>query len=63
VQNLLPCVVDALTPDTHPSQMLVRLVCQGTPVLARVTARAVHDLALQPGLPVWAQVKAVALLG
>ena len=32
-------------------------------ILARITARAVDALQLQPGMPVWAQVKAVALVG
>jgi len=32
-----------------------------TPLLARVTARAVADLNLKPGDAVWVQVKSVAL--
>jgi ABC-type molybdate transport system ATPase subunit len=31
-------------------------------LLARITARAVHDLQLAPGTAVWAQVKSVALV-
>jgi ABC-type molybdate transport system ATPase subunit len=31
-------------------------------VVARLTRRSAHALALQPGMPVWAQVKTVALL-
>jgi molybdate transport system ATP-binding protein len=31
-------------------------------VVARLTRRSAHALELQPGLPVWAQVKTVALL-
>ena len=30
-------------------------------VLARITKRAVEELGLQVGMPVWAQVKSVAL--
>jgi len=30
--------------------------------LARITARAASELALQPGVPLWAQVKSVAVL-
>jgi molybdate transport system ATP-binding protein len=63
IQNVLRCVVDAVAADAHPSQVLVRLTCGNTFLLARVTARAVDDLALAPGLPVWAQVKSVALVG
>ncbi|MBI2771598.1 MAG: molybdenum ABC transporter ATP-binding protein [Burkholderiales bacterium] len=62
IQNLLPCVVQSVAPDSHPSQVLVRLACGGSVLLARVTARAADALALGPGLSVWAQVKSVALV-
>ena len=63
IQNLLPCVIEAMQPDAHPSQLLLRLLCGTTILLARITARAAHTLGLQKGMPVWAQVKAVALVG
>ena len=60
IQNHLPCVVAQIAaPVSH--QVLVRLDAHGTPVLARLTARAVNQLQLRPGLPVWAQIKAVSL--
>lgn len=62
IQNHVPCVVDAITPDAHPSQALLRLRCGDTVLLARVTARGVHELGLQVGMPAWAQVKSVALV-
>jgi len=62
IQNLLPGVVESLAADAHPSQALVRVACGPTLLLARVTQRAVFELQLRPGLPVWAQVKAVALI-
>ena len=62
IQNVLACRVDAIAADAHPSQALVRLDCGGSFVLARVTQRAVHELALVPGLAVWAQVKSVAIV-
>ena len=62
IQNLLPCVVQSIVADAHPSQALVRLVCGGSILLARVTARAVDALQLAPGMRVWAQIKAVALV-
>ncbi|MBL0423392.1 molybdenum ABC transporter ATP-binding protein [Ramlibacter sp. AW1] len=65
VQNLLPCEVVELRPDSK-AQVLVRLACAdatgGSGLLARITARAAHGLALQPGQQVWAQVKAAALV-
>jgi molybdate transport system ATP-binding protein len=51
-----------MTPDKHPSQVMVVLKCGAEEVLARVTKRAVNELALQLGMPVWAQVKSVALV-
>ena len=62
IQNLLPCTVDAIEPDLHPSQALVRLSLGSAAILARLTQRAVHELALAPGRPVWAQVKSVAIV-
>jgi molybdate transport system ATP-binding protein len=66
VQNLLPCTVAAITPDARqPGQVLVRLDCGraagGSSLLARITGRAAHGLALHPGQSAWAQVKAAAL--
>ena len=62
IQNLLPGVVRAVAADTHPSQALVQLACGESILLSRITARAVAALGLQPGTPVWAQVKSVALV-
>jgi molybdate transport system ATP-binding protein len=77
VQNLLPCTVMQVTPDAvQAGQVIVTLVCDaqagaaqtgessaGEVLLARITARAAHALALVPGLRVWAQLKAAALVG
>ncbi|QBK06634.1 molybdenum ABC transporter ATP-binding protein [Hylemonella gracilis] len=62
IQNLLPAVVDAIAPDAHASQVLVRLRCGESLLLARITRRACEALGLCPGLPVWAQVKSAALV-
>ena len=62
IQNLLPCAVQSITADTHPSQALVRMACGDSVLLARITARAVDALKLVPGMAVWAQVKAAALV-
>lgn len=62
IQNLLPAVVDAIAPDAHPSQVLVRLRCGESLLLARITRRACESLGLRAGLPVWAQVKSAALV-
>jgi molybdate transport system ATP-binding protein len=62
IQNCLPCRVDSLVADTHPSQALVRVTCGESLLLARITQRAVAELGLQSGSQVWAQVKSVALI-
>jgi molybdate transport system ATP-binding protein len=62
IQNLLPCVVQAIGPDTHASQSLIQLLCGQSVLMARVTSRAVNELQLAPGMQVWAQVKSVALV-
>ena len=62
IQNLLPCRIEAVVPDAHPSQVLVRLACEESVLLARITARAADALGLVAGQPVWAQVKSVALV-
>ena len=62
IQNQLQGSIQSITPDAHPSQVMVVLKCGAEEVLVRVTKRAVHELALQVGMPVWAQVKAVALV-
>ncbi len=62
IQNQLRGSIQSITPDAHPSQVLVVLKCGAEEVMARVTKRAVDELGLQAGQPVWAQVKSVALV-
>ncbi|MBI5279494.1 MAG: molybdenum ABC transporter ATP-binding protein [Burkholderiales bacterium] len=63
VQNHLPAEIDSIGDAHHPSQALVRMRCGDEQLLARVTRRSVQALGLQPGLRVWAMVKAVAVIG
>ncbi len=62
IQNLLPCVIEAIAADAHPAHALLKLRCGNAWLLARVTRRAVHTLPLAAGQTVWAQVKSVALV-
>lgn len=62
IQNLLSCVIEGFAPDTHPSQVMVRLRCNHVVLLARITRRAQHELALHEGTRVWALVKSAALV-
>ncbi len=61
IQNVLRGVVDGIEPDEHPGLALVRVRVGASPIVARLTRRAVADLSLEPGVAVWAQVKTVAL--
>lgn len=55
--------VTAVAPTDTPGHVLVQLNIGTTPLLARITERSRKILSLQVDQNVWAQVKAVALLG
>ena len=61
IQNVLQGQIDAMRDDEHPGLVLVRVKVGETALLARMTKRAVSELALKPGDTVWTQVKSVAL--
>jgi molybdate transport system ATP-binding protein len=61
IQNVLQGQIDAMRDDEHPGLVLVRVKVGEAALLARVTKRAVSELALKPGDTVWTQVKSVAL--
>jgi len=62
VLNQLQATVAALWPAHTPAHVIVKLDAGGTAMLARITRRSCDALALEQGKPVWAQVKAAALL-
>lgn len=62
IQNLLPATVDEIVSDVSPGTSMVRLLAGHTPFLSRLTSRAVHTLAIEPGQQVWMQVKSVAIV-
>lgn len=62
IQNHLPCVIDSLAPDTHPSQVMVRACAGPSVLLARITGKSADALDLRAGKRVWIQVKSVALV-
>ena len=61
ILNIFAATVDDLA-ETGPAQVLVRLDIGGIPLLARITRKSAGALEIAPGKPVYAQVKAVALL-
>ncbi|BAL26755.1 molybdenum ABC transporter ATP-binding protein [Azoarcus sp. KH32C] len=61
ILNVLPARVVTLDDDA-PGRVLVRLDVRGAPLLARITKRSAVELAIAPGMELFAQVKGVALL-
>lgn len=67
IVNRLPCTVTEIIEEADEAMALVGLKLGGlkpgaSKVIARVTRRSLHDLNLCPGMPVWAQIKSVAIL-
>ena len=63
IQNILPARITAIGNDTHPALALVRMNVGAAPLIARLTKRSAAQLDLREGMAVWAQIKAVALIG
>lgn len=63
ILNTLPAVVVDSVDDAHPALTLVKLQVGDSPLLARLTRRSAHALELAPGQVLYAQIKAVALIG
>ena len=63
IMNMLPATVAAQAGEDHPALVMVQLRVGGTALLARLTRRSAQRLDLAPGRRVWAQIKAVALIG
>lgn len=63
IMNLLPATIITHAAEDHPALALLQLQVGGTRLLARLTRHSANRLELAPGQQVWAQIKAVALLG
>ena len=61
ILNVLPATVQGLSED-GPAQVLVALDLNGVPLLARITRKSAHALAITAGQRVFAQIKGVAVL-
>jgi molybdate transport system ATP-binding protein len=62
ILNVLPARVVTLVDADDPAQTVVQLEAGGEPLLARITRRSAADLQLSAGMPLYAQVKAVAVM-
>jgi molybdate transport system ATP-binding protein len=63
ILNCLPAEVAGIADDAHPALALVKLKLGKSAVVARLTHRSACGLDLKPGMPVYVQIKAVALIG
>ena len=61
VRNCLPAVIDDLVEESG-AYMLVRLKEGENALLSRILRRSAAELNLKPGMRVWAQVKAAAVV-
>ena len=61
--NRMPAIVHQIARSDHPSTVIVHLEIGSQLVMARITARSAHLLDLKPGMPVFAQIKSVAIIG
>lgn len=61
ILNIFPATVEQISHEGE-SQVTIRLIVGDVPLLARVTRKSAAHLGLKPGLPVYAQIKSVALL-
>jgi len=62
ILNVLPARVAEMSDEADPAEVLVRLEAGAEPLLARITRRSAAELALTPGMRLYAQVKGVALM-
>lgn len=63
IANLLPATVTEVADADTPAHVLVQMDAGGTPLIARITRYSLDHLGVTPGRVLWAQIKAVALLG
>jgi len=62
IVNTLRGEVRALVPDSHPAAALALVQVGSVSLIARLTHQSADRLRLAPGMPVWVQIKSVALL-
>jgi molybdate transport system ATP-binding protein len=61
IQNVIQGVVESMHDDAHPASCLINIRHHDQIVLARITHKARVSLGLASGIPVWMQIKSVAL--
>ncbi len=61
IQNVFACRITAIQDGADVSRKVVEVESQGAVIMAELTGRAAHELQLEPGMEVWAQVKTIAV--
>lgn len=61
IQNVFSCRITSISDGADASRKVAEVRAGGTVILSELTARAVHELNLQPGMDIWAQVKTIAV--
>ncbi len=60
--NRLRVKIDKIQKGSDASMLLVSLIAGGNKIIARLSRRSAHQLGIEPGNEVWAQIKGVAIL-
>lgn len=61
IQNVLEARIIDIREDTHASQQVIEVSCNGCILIVKITRRACHELALKQHQEVWLQLKSAAL--
>jgi len=61
ILNIFPAIVDGIARSSD-AQVMVRLMAANVPLLASITRKSADELQLEPGKPVFVQIKSIALL-
>ncbi len=62
ILNTLPCTITDIRQDANPAMCIVYLRCGKHTLLTRITRASGNHLQLRPGLSLYAQIKAAALI-
>ena len=62
ILNRLPVTVEQINNHSDETMAFVRLKLGANHLIARLTRKSVHQLALEVGTNVWAQIKSVAIV-
>jgi molybdate transport system ATP-binding protein len=62
IQDFLQGIIEAIEPDVHPSQALLRVRCGRELILSRVPHRSLSRLGLSVGSSVWCQINSIELI-